>query len=137
METDFLQQATNNPMEYADRVSHMFPDIYKRLMPYIEDTVDALGENHNLTEEQLNQLTYQVMNNSNIMSQLPYGHNQTTIADIVKVLLLTEIFNVYHDDPPFFPFVPFVYPFAPFVPISPFFFPFGGFRGRGPRRGRR
>ena len=133
MDPNFLQHPTNNPMEYADRISHMFPDIYKRIMPYIDEAVDALGENHSLTEDQLNQLTFQVIQSSNIMSHLPFGHNEATIADIVKVLLLTEIYDMYHDDPPFFPVI---FPFTPF-PVSPFFFPFDGrFHGRGRRRRR-
>jgi len=125
MESNFLNQPTNNPMDYANRISHMYPDVYKKIMPYIDNAVNMLGENHNLTDDQLNQLTYQVINSSNIMNHLPHNHNETTIADIVKVLLLTAIYNKYQDDPPFFPFI---YPYA-FYPSNPFFFPFGGFRG--------
>ena len=126
MEADFLQHATNHPMDYANRILHLYPDVYKKIMPYIDHAVDSLGANHNLSEEQLNELTYQIIYDSNIMGQLPYGHNEATVGDIVKALLITAIFNRYHTDPPFFPFA---FPYA-FYPFSGFpFFPFGGFHG--------
>ncbi len=130
MATNFLQQPTNNPADYEMKISKMYPDVYRVLMPYIDNAVDSLGQHHDLNDEQLNALTYQVMRNSSVMNQLPYGYNETTIADMVKVLLLSAIIAKYQDDPPYYPFAypgyPNVYPSypAPYPYPYPYAYPY-------------
>lgn len=132
MNNNFLEQPTQDPEAYARRIENMYPGLYHQLMPYIDNAVMYLGDdNDNLSEDQLNGLTYQIVQNSGILRDMPSGHNERTIDDIVKVLLLSTIMDQYQEDPPYYPY------FAPY-PYAPFFFPRfrDGFR-RGYRRGYR
>ena len=118
--------------QYAEEIKKMYPDVYKKMMPYVEQAVR--GIDHKISENDLNRLSGIVVANSNMANDPPRGHNNVTIGDIAKLLILSALFDPpaddYYDD-----YYPYYYPYTP-----PFyFFPFrgGGHRfdgGRG-RRG--
>ncbi len=114
MATNFLQQSINDSPDYAIRISKMYPNIYNALMPYVDYTVDTYGQQHNLDNTRLNELIYEIISSSNIMNQLPHGYSKTRINDIVKVLLLTAIYNKYHEDPTHNPYNDYPYPSYPY-----------------------
>ena len=134
MAMDFLEQPTQNPMAYAQQVENMYPDVYKAIMPYINTELATAGQSSPLTEDALNQMTYRVVNSSNILSRLPHGHNEHTVNDIVKVLLLASLYNQYGEDPAYYPYPYQQYPY-PYPVYPPFYFPFFGGFGNGGMRG--
>ena len=138
--TDFMPRPTESPDAFAERLERMHPEIFRQLMPYISDMAEQIEQPEDLTEEELNALAYQAALDSGFLAQMPGNHNESTVLDIAKVLLLMAIYDRLDDDQPdpaVFPYwwSPYWYPgFFPW--FAPWFGPGfrrrrpGGFRGR-------
>ena len=130
---------------YATEIDRRYPELYHRVMPYIEQAHMAHRNIGRMDERQLDHLADEVMRSSGVLLHMPRGHSEDTVRDLIKVLLLI------HDDmdpaaETMGPLLPLAlglglgYPW-PFYPY-PFFwgrrFPHHrrGFRGHGRGRGR-
>jgi len=138
MENKFLHHQMNAD-EYTDKIEELYPDVYKKMIPHVEEAISTVANTYELTEEDVDRMAYQVVRNSNVSADPPRGHNENTMGDAARAMILSGLCDQCcdddnDDDPPFpFPFFP------PF-----YFYPFGGFFGRrrpgrfgGPRGGRR
>ena len=135
-------------------MENLYPVVFGRMIPYIDEAIESeaarLGEDMSgLTEESLGRMVQYLLKKSNfIVEPPPHWHNERTLNDIGRALVLDALLFDYADDDaeamgvktqscPYcnsgFPFFPF-YPFFPFPrrgfrrPFRPGFRP--GFRPR-------
>lgn len=123
MDFNFLQQMANH-MDYLDTVQRMYPDAYRRMMPYVDRISYEIDDPTALTESDMTRITHDIVHRSNILSDPPAGHNETTLMDLAGVMLLARLFNGE---------MPYTTPFT--MPLAlPLMSPYG--RLRRPMRGR-
>jgi len=106
------------------------PELYHRLMPYIERAYAFLEGASHMDAVQLRHLADRVMHESGILHHMPLGHTEETIRDFIHALLLT-LADGEEAVEAMVPIAPWVWP-GPF--FNPFFFPF--FPGPRHRMGR-
>lgn len=135
-----MQMPREMSHEYFTEVKRSNPKIYDRVMPYIHRMVDNLDYNLAMTNEEINNLTNNIIAESNIMMSPPEHHNRETIFDVVKMLLIMELEDMdewdWEDDGAMPAMDPMGFDADPFFFPSPFFFPFF-FRRRHRRHHRR
>ena len=117
------------PVEHHHHHHHHHMELYRRVMPFIEDAHMAHPDIGRMSPEQLHVLADRVMHDSGVLHQVPPGHTEDSVRDMVKVLILHT-----GDD------MAAVETFNPIVPLAlgPWFWPWGwgggpwfGPRGRG------
>ena len=112
---------------YEDKIEEMYPEVYRKMMPHVDEVISS-ANTYDLTEDDLNRMTYQVIMNSNMSADPPRGHNENTVGDVARALILTGLFNQAGYDDGYYPYA---YPYYPPV----YMFPFGGIFGNRGRRG--
>ena len=138
MQQDFSGHHPEDLEEYAARLESLHPDVYRHLMPYIIQAAEEIENPDDLTEEELDAIAYQAALDSGFLRQMPASHNEDSIIDMAKVLLLLALYNQFDNDPPHQPvMLPYVFPpyWHPgfYSYFFPWFIPHHRFRGR-PRR---
>ena len=128
MEPGMMPEPMPEPMD------ERYPEIYKHMQPYIDQTM----QNHHggeLSEEDLDRMSHEVIEASRIMHAPPRGHNRGTIGDIARAMLIGGMINNHGYDG---------YPYYPPYYLMPMFFHGrhhpprrGGHRGHGGHGGRR
>ena len=72
-------------------IDRRYPELYHRMLPYIEEAHmtnrDLLSR---MDEAQLEQVAWDVMQNSDVLRHIPQGHTEETVKDMAKVMLLTH-----------------------------------------------
>lgn len=101
----YLQMA--NHMNHLDSMHRVYPDAYKRMMPYVDRALDEIDDPSALTEADMSRITRDIVHKSNILSDPPVGHNETTLKDLAGVMILASLFD--GDDNPFL--LPYTLPF--------------------------
>lgn len=121
MNSNHMYDPNEMPSEYYDEAKSMYPEIYNKVMPYINMALDSMGEYHHLSDEDINMLTDKIITQSNIMLNPPHRHNRETIHDIVKMLLIMEL-DEWHNDEAVSALAPFGFFPHPNFLLFPFLF---------------
>jgi len=132
--------------QYAMEIDRRYPELYHRVMPYIERAHMAHRDIGRMSQEQLHVLADRVMHDSGILHHLPHGHTEDTARDMVKILLLSLEDDELAAAETFHPIAPLALGLGlagPWPYFWPWFGPWGPyrhhrggrFRGGGPRRG--
>ena len=86
-----MEHAHQHPMGHPHHHRHHHHiEIYHRVMPYIERAHMAHPDIGRMSPEQLHVLADRVMHDSDILRQLPPGHTEDTMRDMIQILLLTS-----------------------------------------------
>ena len=113
-----------DPITYAGEIERMHPEAYRRILPYIEDTVAGIRDAGALTEDDINEMAYRAVRNSGIAASPPRGYSESALADIARVLIVAGLYRQLWGTPPFFPGLPFPNCPNPWQPCWPYtFFP--------------
>jgi len=116
-----------------DVIVNMYPDIYKRVLPFVDEAIDAYGGGRELDDRSLQSMTNHIIARADFHNHPHHGYTDRAVRDIVRALLLSRFIsgcgrNCHHGhscnrrcdfDFPFFPF----------------WWGIGGFRGSGGGRG--
>ena len=134
--------------EFAAEMDRRYPELYHRMMPYIEEAHMRHPDIHQMDERTLDHLAWKVVQESGLLHDMPEGHSEETARDLSKIMLLTHgpmeaaaeamspiVPLIWSLDGPFF-----FHPFFPFFPGHRRHFRHHHHRHgghRGPRRGGR
>ena len=75
---------------FAAEIDRRYPELYHRVMPYIEEAHMRIRDIGRMDEGQLDRLANEIMRDSGVLHHMPRGHSEETIRDLVKVLLLVS-----------------------------------------------
>ncbi|MCL2568471.1 MAG: hypothetical protein FWE12_03405 [Oscillospiraceae bacterium] len=70
-------------------IDRRYPELYHRMMPYIEDAHMAHRDIGRMSPDQLHVLADRAMRDSGVLHHMPPGYTEDTVRDMVKMLLLT------------------------------------------------
>ncbi|MDR1700964.1 MAG: hypothetical protein LBR68_07210 [Lachnoclostridium sp.] len=92
------------PMNYVGRIEKMYPDIHKKITPYVENMAESLSENqrYRMTQEDLNHYTNEIIKKGKFHENLPQGHNYNTVSDIVTAMFVRELLDCHRRRPEFY-----------------------------------
>jgi len=94
---------------YPEASQDMYPDVYKRMKPYVENVTDQfVGES--LSEDSLDRMAEEAVAASAMMRDPPRGHNSNTLKDIAKLLVLSRLWDRDRDRYGYVPYGPSYYP---------------------------
>lgn len=81
--------------EYFGEIEKMYPLSYKRIFPYIQYITNALSDNavDTITQLQVDEITDEVFLQSNLATIPMQRHNDFTIRDLIRILILKELFE--------------------------------------------
>lgn len=91
----FMGNPMNSSVDFRDRMRNMYPDVYTRMYPHVQDVADMVRDENMqyLTNEDMDGLANEVMSRSAIIDDPPVGHNRNTLNDIARALLVRELFD--------------------------------------------
>lgn len=77
--------------EKAREIDRRYPEVYHRVMPYIERLQHHHKDLDRMDEQRLNALADSVIVDSGLAHHLPFGHTKDSVRDLVKILILALV----------------------------------------------
>ncbi|MCL2370507.1 MAG: hypothetical protein FWC80_04705 [Firmicutes bacterium] len=102
--------------DMADVIVNMYPDIYKRVLPFVDEAMETYGDGRELDDYALQSMTNHIIARADFHNHPHHGYSDRAVRDIVRALLLSRFIggcgrNCGHRcgsrcdfDFPFFPF---------------------------------
>ncbi len=93
-----------SPINFIERMDNMYPESYKKILPFVENMAESLNENqiYHMTNNDINGITREIIRKGNLHENLPSTYHGNTIHDIVKALLLKELSERHRRRPDFY-----------------------------------
>lgn len=79
--------------EKAGEMDRRYPEVYHRVMPYIQNLSHTEKNLERMDEHRLNTLADAVMLDSGLAHHLPFGHTRDSVKDLVKILILALVMS--------------------------------------------
>lgn len=108
---------------YARELDRRYPELYHRLVPFVETAHRTHHDISRMSHTQLHHLADRIMHESGVLRHLPHGHTEDTVRDMTKILLLS-----LDDGAAVETFSPLV-PLALGLGLGPWAWPYYGFGG--------
>jgi len=106
--------------QFNDIIVNMYPDIYKRVLPFVDEALEAYSGGRELDDRSLQNMTNHIIARADFHNHPHHGYTDRAVRDIVRALLLSRFIsgcgrNCHHGhhhgccrrcdfDFPFFPF---------------------------------